>query len=605
MCYFRIMKDSIPQRIIRVFLVAFLLVAGLVSVAAQYSADPLNQVYEWFDLWEGKGYLRDMPVFRPYPEAVLIPALERVARVGDPESQAVAKRFLLQLDDPLDLELFIVQETRQKNDETALKGGVGVTINGRISETITAAGSITGVLLDDKEAEMMPRGQRSTWDIVEDWSTVPVFGRDVAALTQTRSSFAWGTESLYLHTGIMRRSFGPLHDDGVVMSPYARQAPGFVASWRRGNFRWSSALLTFTATQPYQELTPFNSGEENISVVSPVNDPDLLFSPTENPGKFVFIHDFRWAPLPWLTLAFFESATWGPRFEIAYLVPVKWAFHAQNTIGLTDSSKMGISIEGRPRNDLHIPFVLYVDDASFNDIVRLNFDTKLTIAAHTGIIWTPLHHFVRRLSVDYLAVFPYMYTHESPGGIYSGEPLYSNYTHRGESLGPDLRPNSDRLTVQGTFRPLKNLDVTFRGRLMRHGNASEGVEGLGLPHNDGGLLDDGRFYRFAVDENDELVATERGRKSFHNDRRFMEQEIIERTWQGGMDIAYNLPVKAGRRFGFSVDAGYTFEFVQDPLLFQPTGTTELRDGANVVLWETVAGDNEVNHYGRVRFRILY
>lgn len=577
---------------------------AVAPVSAQYSADPLNQIYEWFDLWEGKGYLRDMPVFRPYPEAVIIPALERVARVGDPQSQAVAERFLLQLDDPVDLELFIVQETQQRNNETALKGGVGLTINGRISETITASGSITGVLLDDKEAEMMPRGQRTTWDIVEDWSTVPVFGRDVAALTQTRSSFVWGTESLYLHAGIMRRSFGPLHDDGVVMSPYARQAPGFVASWRRGNFRWSTALLTFTATQVYEELTPFNEGDKNTSVVAPVEDPDLLFSPSEHPGKYVFIHDFRWTPVNWLTLAFFESATWGPRFEIAYLVPVKWAFHAQNTIGLTDSSKMGISVEGRPRNDLRMPFVLYVDDASFNDIVQLDFDTKLTIAVHTGVIWTPLHRFVRRLSVDYLAVFPYMYTHDSPGGIYSPEPIYSNYTHRGESLGPSLRPNSDRLTLQGTFRPVNNLDVTLRGRLMRHGNASEGIEGLGLAHNDGSLLDDGRFYRFAVDDDGELVATRPERKSFHNDRRFMEQEIIEHVWQGGLDIVYNLPIKADRRVGLSIDAGYTFEVVRDPLVFQTSGTTE-RDGVNVVLWETIAGDNEVNHYGRVRFRILY
>ena len=579
---------------------------------SQYSANPLDPIYHWMDLWEGRGYIERMPVFRPYPENILVAALERVAQVGDAESREVAKTFLKQLDDALDIEFSVFQETRVQNDKLHLKGGIGIAAHGRISDTITAAASLTGVLLDVEDGELLPRGRRTDWDILDDWSTIPVAGRDVAALNQMNTSFAWGTESLYLHAGIMRRSFGPLHDDGVVLSPYARQAPGIVTSWRPGRFQYSFGIFSMTASQLYAPVSPFRP--ENQDVVGD-DKTGLHRTDKEIPGKWVFIHDFRWNALPWLTVAFFESATWGPRFELAYLMPVKWGFHAQGSTSYADSSKMGFSIEARPRPGVHIPLVVYVDDAGFNDLVRLNFDTKLKMAVHTGVFWTPMHSFFRRLSVDYLALLPYMYTHDSEKGRFSTEPNYTNYLHRGESLGPGMEPNSDRTTLSVTVRPLPRLDATFTGRLTRHGNASENVEGLGLETHDGTILDDGRYYFFRREDNDpdNPLFVESGRLSFQNELRFLTQEVIEHTWQTGIDLAYRVPVKPERRLGISLEAGYQFEFVQGPLERRPTDQLSLLkepnrdpgDNLEVRLFETVAGEDEVNHYFNLRVRVLY
>ena len=588
------------------FCIAITLFVTPPAIFAQISADPLDEIYGWFDIWEGRGYLDQMPVFRPYPENVIMGALERVAMVGDTESRIVAEEWLDRLSGRIDTEWWLTQETRLRNtDEYHVKGGIGVTVHGRLADTIMASGSIAGLLLDVEDGELLPEGRRTDWDINDDWSEISVAGRSFAALSQVNTSFVWGTESLYLHAGIMRRSFGPLHDDGIVLSPYAFQSPGLVTSWHRGNFRFSAGLFSLTATQLYEENTPFNADERNTDVVA-AGDLDFVREPEEHPGKWVFIQDYRWQALPWLSVAFFESVTWGPRFELAYLMPLKWTFNAQGNVGFADSSKMGLSALVQPRRDVQLPFVVYVDDASFNDLAQFNFDTKLKLGIHTGVIWTPTHRLLRRVQLDYLALFPYMYTHDGEGGVYEPVPNYTSYTHQGESLGPGLDPNSDRLTLQATFQPLPRLTTTIVGRMIRHANASEGIEDLNLAGHDGSITDDGRYYHFQVDGNDIYVET--GRLSFQDDLRFLNQDNIEYVFQTGVDVAYTIPLS---RTTFVLEAGYQFEYIQGPLSYRSTGTTipgrELDDATvdDVVVYETVAGDDEVNHYINFQITLRY
>lgn len=598
----------------------FLLLASA-GLFAQYSADPLEEIYDDFDLWEGAGYLTNMPPFRPYPEPVLIEALERVARVGDAQSRSDAERYLAHLQRSFDVEWEAIQETRVQDDLLHLKAGLGVTLQGRIADNVTAAGSITGVLLDLEDGELLPKGQRTEWDILDDWSSIPVAGRDVAALNQVNTSFAWGKSDLYLHTGIMRRSFGPLHGDSVVWSEQAKQSPNAVASWSRGDFRFTFALFSLTASQRFDQLTPLSEdelAEEDISGADVVDGgfgsttADFLYEEEEYPGKWVWIHDFRWSPLSWLSLSFFESATWGPRFDLAYMVPLKWGWHAQGNAAFTDSSKMGLSANIRPVRNLQIPIVAYVDDANFNEFVRFNFDSKLKLAFHTGLIWTPLQReLLRRVSLDYLAVLPYTYTHDGSSGAYGSEPNYNSYTHQGEPIGPSLEPNSDRVTLEVTVRPVRRLDVTFQGRMIRHGNASEDIAGLGTFIHDGTVYDDGRYYYFyevpADGEEPREILVETGRLSFQEDLRFLTQDNIEHTYQAGIDVSYTIPFN---RLRMTLSGGYQFEYIDGPLLYTPTGTTvaaETDEGENVdvVLYEVTTGDEVVNHYVQFMVKVLY
>lgn len=574
------------------------------ALSAQISADPLDEIYRWFDLWEGRGYVHQMPVFRPYPENVIIAALREVATVGDAESRMVAEEWLERLGTPFHSDLQVTAEARtQDGDLFHAKGAVALALEGRLGDNLTVAGSIAGVILDVEDGELLPYGERTEWDTTDDWSTIPFpGGRDVAALNQVNTSFAWGTESLYLHAGIMRRSFGPFHDDSIVWSPYARQAPGVVTSWHHRNFRFTASIFSLTATQLYRERSPFNTDQANVDVIAEADVPgaEFYYDPDEYPGKWVFLQDFRWQPRPWITMAFFESVTWGPRFELGYLMPVKWTFNTQGNVGYADSSKMGLSVVGRPRPDLQLPFVLYVDDASFNDLVRFNFDTKLKIGLHTGAIWTPDSPLLRQVKLSYLALFPYMYTHDGEAGVYEPEPNYTNYTHQGTSIGPGLEPNSDRIELTTTFQPLPRLSTTLIGRVIRHGNASEGIEGLGLASHDGTITDDGRYYHFIVDGDDIYVET--GRLSYQSDLRFLDQENIETVLQAGLDVGYTIPLRS--RSSLRLEAGYMFEYVRDPISWAATGTTAPGtrdeetdpDPPDVVVYDIVTGDDQTNHY---------
>ena len=595
-------------------LTLFALGAAIQSLAAQASTDIANDLYSYLDIWEGRGYLSQMPIMRPYPEPVLRDALERVIRVGDSHARAYAEQRLRELDGSLSTQLRLTQETRtQDGEQFHAKGAAGLHLKGAIGENVYLAGSLTGILLDVEDGELMPYGQRTDWDIVDDWSSVPFpGGRDVGALNQMRTSFAWGTERLYLHAGIMRRSFGPFHDESVVWSPGVFQQPGFVAYWDGGNVRFTAGLFSLSATQLYRARTPFSENDANTDVIAEGDVPgaEFILDPSQNPGKWVFLQDIRWQARPWLDLAFFESVTWGPRFELAYLTPLKWTFSAQGSVGFADSSKMGLSAVVRPRADLQLPFVLYVDDASFNDLARLNFDTKLKIGMHTGAIWSPESSVLEQLQLDYLALLPYMYTHDGEAGLYEPEPNYTTYTHQGMSIGPGLEPNSDRVQLRARLRLHPRLTTTLTGRMIRHANASEGIADLGLAGNDGTITDDGRYYQFVVDS-DQNIFVETGRASYQSDLRFLNQDNIETIYQTGAELRYQVPLTG--RVQIAVEAGYEFEYVQDPISWEPTGETApgvQRDAddptpPDVVVYGVVAGSDEVNHYAGLRLILTF
>ena len=59
-----------------------------------------------------------------------------------------------------------------------------------------------------------------------------------------------------------------------------------------------------------------------------------------------------------------------------------------------------------------------------------------------------------------------------------------------------------------------------------------------------------------------------------------------------------------------MEAGYQFEYIRDPLSYRPTGTTAPgrnsdEGDADVIVYETVAGDDEINHYVNLQVTLRY
>jgi hypothetical protein len=151
--------------------------------------------------------------------------------------------------------------------------------------------------------------------------------------------------------------------------------------------------------------------------------------------------------------------------------------------------------------------------------------------------------------------------------------------------------------------------------MMRHANASEGIADLGLAGHNGTITDDGRYYHFVVEDDgaggNQEIFVETGRLSFQDDLRFLTQENIQTVFQTGIDLAWTVPLTGRTRL--TLEAGVEVEYVRDPISWESTGTTapgaqrEPTDPAapDVIVYDVVTGDDEVNHYSSLRFIIRY
>ncbi len=210
---------------------------------------------------------------------------------------------------------------------------------------------------------------------------------------------------------------------------------------------------------------------------------------------------------------------------------------------------MGFSLKVKLPQNVDYKFLLYADDLHFNDMIRFDFDTKYKLAFQTGFSWMPLTEKIRKISLDYLLVTPYMYTHRSQASGEPEEPNYLNYSHQGVNLGPDLDPNSDRITFSVLLEPLEKLTLEYRSRFIRHGNGSMD-NGVNVGEGDGSIFDDG--YNETTSE-----------YTFQDTTRFLTQDVIEKIFQNGIKAEYTRDIKNKT---VKATAGYTLEFIKTRIL---------------------------------------
>ena len=536
-----------------IFLFAICLIGFLMAerVSAQFAADPNDALYQDLSLWEGKGILRHLPVLRPYPPQVILEALEQVVQKGNREDATKAKGYLSEFKKSYKVHLEAGLTARYTGDDFYGDGYGKIEAGGWIHDMMYLEWRLQGLVMDNTRGFVLPVGQRTGVDIFDTWADVTVKGRKLNLRQSQVVDFAVGTSNIYFKAGIERNSFGPFLGDSVVLSPDAPHAGHYSFVWRNNWFSYSTVLLEIAATSYLHEEVP-----------------------EKFPDKHLILQSFNFYPYSWLELGFFETVVWGKRFDLNYLLPFKELFYAQSMAGFEDNSFMGILANVRIQDTIQVPLVLYVDDTNLNDLLRFDFSTKFKVALQAGVRYTPKEtSFLRMAGIDYVLVTPYMYTHRSGIGEIKQDsqerikqlktPNYTNYTHVGTNLGVGLDPNSDRLTVQLQVEPMKDLVIDLRGRLIRHGNASEGMVDSD-PRNDGTILDDGY--------------NKSGQATFHYDTRFLNQSVIEKVWQAGFNARYRLPLGPGSAL---LEGGYTFEYTQNKNLI--SGKTDTIHYVNVGL----------------------
>ena len=107
----------------------------------------------------------------------------------------------------------------------------------------------------------------------------------------------------------------------------------------------------------------------------------------------------------------FESVVWGGRFELLYMLPFAVHYYTQGFAGFPDNSFIGVSGGIKLPESVRVDFIAYFDDMAFNDLIKLNFNTRMKFAFQTGVSWTPNLRYLTRLGFDAMMVTPYTYTH--------------------------------------------------------------------------------------------------------------------------------------------------------------------------------------------------
>ncbi|ULQ59718.1 hypothetical protein K7I13_14885 [Brucepastera parasyntrophica] len=551
---------------------------------AQVAADPLDFFYTDLVIWETMGLVGPLPAARPYPLQLVKQILETVIEQGDATQRGIAEshygRFFNRF--------FSVGGKTQisyefMSGDMQLEVAPAVDINLMLNRFLTVSGSLdiwaTNRLPSDA---LLPEHQMSERDIIEDNARIGSF----YILPSLNTSAAVGTSEYYFQVGLMRGSFGPFQENGVIVGQQALHSGQFTFVIHKPKWTFNLSLYALSATNDVKT--------------------DKFY-----PEKYLSLHSIDFHPFDWLSISVLESMMYGGRFDIMYLIPFSAYMISQGNTGFNDNSFIGGTFTVKPLKGLKIDGVLYADDLSFNDIIKLQWETKWRLAGQIGAAYAPPSSGIfTRVSFDYTMVTPYCYTHKADDNRNKYDINYQNYTHAGQSFGASLDPNSDRFNLKATFRPLEKLDIDLVGTLIRHGNVNENIgykwvkEYLtkdiyntdGSIHNNDDSLDSGHAYWDSTP--------------------FLTQNTLQYIWQVGFDAVCRLPVlktggymvfRAGYRFECNINANinrsiYKYDETLDP---DDDAAIEARAKEQLAVWRNSATGRELNHYVFVGFEYFY
>jgi hypothetical protein len=521
-----------------------------------------SPIYLDLTAWEQAGVIAPLPALRPYAPEIVI---DRLLEASDnlPPDSVDAARAQGYLEDIINPDpsggISWTGQLRVSNNGYYLNLRPDASFNWMLHRqdrrSTYAELSHTGNFIEDGNAGL-PYGEREPFDAIPDWSDISVGPLDFAIQQYTYGllshSFANpdGNAFTWFSLGTHRSSAGPFHNDGIIISPEAPAAGHF-------NFGYQRQLPVNTPGS----FRPSMSYVSQLSAISATNDfGEDLFG-----QKYMIYHNLHFDVSPVLSFGLIETALWGERFELLYLIPLTSYFLSQGVVGFSDNSLIGLEATLRPIRGLTIPLVLYADDIHFNDIVSFNLDTKYKFAAQGGVTWTPLQRWIRSLSLDYTAVMPYMYTHYDRDAREADSITvipeignYSNYTNRGISIGPGLDPNSDRLRLQWDAYPVRYSGREYPGlfrsiglsgemQFIRHGNASAGI----IPGGTGDIFDPG------YDNGKATFQPPYDDPTGQPYTRFLTQDLLQYTFQMGLGVETAMAVFD--RFVLEAALYYTLE----------------------------------------------
>ncbi|OJF75957.1 MAG: hypothetical protein BKP49_09040 [Treponema sp. CETP13] len=533
------MKKSI------LYFVIFFLCFG--TLQAQVSSDPNSEFYDDVQVWETEGLVSNLPDMRPYPLTIVKKILNSVIKNGT----AIDKEKALEWQNTINgkgIEVYAVGTLAAKKSEGTdttteiYNVDFGVSGDKEIIEGLAFSYDIGTIIQNDSFDSILP----STFSNPYDDSGDIVHLGFLESVIDVNSAFSYGTEHFTIQGGITRSSFGPFYDTSIVIAPDTYHTGNLTATIYAGNFTFQQSLFSLTATD--------DTGESSGS------------------GKLMALHEISYAPFTWLKLGFFETVIWEDSFQFSYALPVSYMV-GQSLGGYEDNIQMGLTAQIRPLYGLLWNNQILIDDINMNDIVTLDFDTRITAALESQLAWTPSvtfdndDSFCKLVTLDFFFVNAYMYSHrgteyEDFSSLDYTNYNYTNFTTHGEQLSTEIEPNSYRVKLKAEFEPVEDLTITPFVSLMQHGNVNESISTEEateyLESEAGEYSTDGSAFNTPYVNGEYIDA-------YINDWIFLEQEHIETTFQTGAEATYKIPIKTLKNYTtiLSFSISYTFEYIKN------------------------------------------
>ena len=467
---------------------AFLLAGSAGILSAQSLYDPSDRVYRHLAIWEQQGYLAPLPALRPYAPQLVVSLLRQVAETGTALDRELAASYLRRLvperePDALPLPPVAVAAfggavfTSPRADQT---GGDHFRFGGGIESTARYGLFAYSAAFRYWWESTPEPAQRYRF------AYVPVFPNAgpnfsigdtrFSGREDLRATASFGTDRFHLRAGFSQAAYGSAFADSLVLGAGAPPAAHLVGGLYGEYLSYTAAFLELVAEQAA------DPDGKRYRLKSRVRSDGF-------PSKYLMLHALQWHAIPWLSLDAFSVSLFGARPSLYSLLPT--AFVTEPYTRDYDNTLAGLAATVRLPAGFRAAASLYIDD--YNTFVGERtfnpspFSNKT--AGQALVSWTPaatgMTGMTGVVSLDYLFVAPYMYTHSSHQPI-----NYLTYTHRARPLANSLEPNSDQLTLAALFTPLAWLDLELTARRIRHGNASEQRDNPG-PYDDGSIWDDG------------------------------------------------------------------------------------------------------------------
>ena len=526
----------------------FALFLGTSSIFAQVSVDPNENFYTLVESWELRGLISDVPPLRPFPLSVIRDILQTVIEKGNERDVNNAQMYWEKVtgkpwNASLETGVTYKKDINESGFGEALIG-LYPDVNGDITlfDNFVSIGYHLGMAVyNHSVSDYLPVYENDLHDGLTDSANLGPF----EAFWDMNDVLALGTKNIFVQTGIYRSGYGPFLGAGLALNDN---------SYHKTNFSFTTIHPKWSYTQQYS----------TIGATTSYDGTD------QAPDKYIAFHALEFKPFPFISFAYYETIIFGKRLDPSYLMPVPY-YIAQGIGGYNDNLQMGILLKVRPVKSLLWATDLFVDDVSANELVKLNFDTKLRLAAKTGFIYTPENSYCTRMGLDYMMITPFTYSHweyddlNVSAAISPGCFNFQNYTNNGIPMGSSYPPNSDRICLVIDFLPIPPLHIRVQSSFLRHANICESYtddEALSLLLGRAGqYATDGSIYTHAnLEDPNSKLGTHIDTAWDHLN--FLNQDHKMYVLQEGLDVEYAFKkMKWGQ---VTLKFSYLFEWIKNP-----------------------------------------